>query len=419
MMVRAVASAKAKEYSSARRYLERVLALPSNSEQKADAYYWLSEISETTEEKRDHLQSALAYNGAHHRARKALAILDGKIQAEEIIDPDNYRQRSPSEPVVSNGERFVCPKCGGRMTFSPDGESLICEFCEQEKADQKKAELIETDFVIGISTSAGRNKALATLSFECTACGAIYLLPPETLSLTCPHCDSAYAITESETRELIPPEGIIPFKYSTEKARKLARSWVREVHTPDKAPHLSDFTGIYLPAWTFDIAGYVRWRGTEYEEEHFIEVSGKEIISYDDIFIPASAPLPPYFSQLLKQFHADDVVPYKAEYTATWLAETYKISMSDAALEARSVAFNDAKKTLSKTEKLRGITGLRFASDEITLASYKLVLVPVFLGHFTVNSESHALTINGMTGTVFGPKPPGRLKKFAKWLLED
>ena len=93
--------------------------------------------------------------------------------------------------------------------------------------------------------------------------------------------------------------------------------------------------------------------------------------------------------------------------------------MSDAALEARSTAYNDAKKKLTRKEKLRGVSGLRFASDEITLASYKLVLVPVYLGHFTFNAETHALTINGMTGTVFGPKPLGKLKKFAKWLMEE
>jgi DNA-directed RNA polymerase subunit RPC12/RpoP len=419
MLVRAVAAAKANDIDEARRYLEWVLTIPATSDQKADTYYWLSEISQNREEKRDHLESALAYNNAHLRARKQLAILDGKIEEDALIDPDSYRQTVPVDPQEVGGERFVCPNCGGRLTFSADGDSLVCEYCEQAKLNQEQAQLQETDFVVGISTAAGRNKALATLSFKCKACGAIFLLPPETLSLTCPHCDSVYSITETETRELIPPEGIVPFQFEAVEAAKLARAWVRKHHAPKKSIHLSRFTGIYLPTWTFDVAGYVRWRGRIYEDEAFLEVNGKEVIDFDDIFVAASAPLPPYFTELLAQFTADDVCPYKTEYTANWLAETYKISMSDAALEARSLAFTEAKKMLAHKDELRRISNIQFASDEILLASFKLVLVPVWIGHFSMNSVTHDLTINGHTGTVFGPKPPSKFKKVVDWLLSD
>ena len=273
--------------------------------------------------------------------------------------------------------------------------------------------------MVGMSTAVSRNKAVATLSFECTACGAVFLLPPETISLTCPHCDSAYAVKETESRELIPPEGIIPFKFEAEEAEKKARSWVQKQFSAKKPPRLTTITGIYLPAWTFDLAGYVRWVGSEVENEVFCEVSGKEIISYDDIFVPASAPLPPYLKLVLAEFEAADVLPYKPEYTATWLAESYKISMSDAALEARLLAFTDAQKKLRKSDKFRQITGLRFASDEIIIASFKLVLVPVWIGYLRFDGKVQDLMINGMNGTVYGPKPPGRIQKFAKWLLAD
>ena len=132
MLVRGVANAKAGEVNSAQKYLDRVLGIPSTSDQKADAYYWLAEICGEPEVKRDHLQSALGYNGAHHRARKALAILDGKITPAEMINPDSYRQSVPGDPLSVEGDRFVCPQCGGRMIFSPDGDSLVCEYCAQE-----------------------------------------------------------------------------------------------------------------------------------------------------------------------------------------------------------------------------------------------------------------------------------------------
>jgi hypothetical protein len=419
MLVRAVAATKAEEFKEARRYLEWMLTIPSTSDQKSDAYYWLSVISHDPDEKRSHLQSALGYNGAHHRARKQLAILDGKIKQDELIDPDRYRQPVPEDPQAVEGERFGCPNCGGKMAFSPDGARLVCEYCEQGNPGQQQDRLQETDFVVGISTAGGRNKAVATLSFECRSCGAVFLLAPETLSLTCPHCDSAYSISKSETRALIPPEGIIPFKFAAVEAAKLARSWFRKTYSSKKSAHISSFTGIYLPAWTFDVAGYVGWRGQVYEDDSILNVSGKEVILYDDIFVEASAPLPPYFQQLLKQFTAGDVRPFGPEFTASWLAETYTISMSDAALEARSLAFKDAKKTLARKDELRRISNIQFTSDEIVMASFKLVLVPVWVGHFSVNSETHDLTINGHTGTVYGLEPPGKLEKLVTWLLGD
>jgi DNA-directed RNA polymerase subunit RPC12/RpoP len=417
MLVRAVASVKAGEIETAERYLHRILGIPSTSDQKADTYYWLAEISKNPEEKRGHLKISLGYNSTHHRARKALAILDGKINPAEMINPDSYRQPVPDGPLAADGERFVCPQCGGRMIFSPDGESLVCEYCEEEKISAGIIGIQEIDFVVGMSTAVSRNKALATLSFECKACGAIFLLPPETISLTCPHCDSVYAINETETRELIPPEGIIPFKFDAEEAEKLARGWVKKQFSLSKVPRLAALTGIYLPAWTFDISGFVGWKGTEYENERFYEISGKEIISYDDIFVAASAPLPAYFNELLAEFSAQDVLPYKAEYTANWLAETYKTSMSDAALTARLLAFTDSQKMLSRQEKLRHVSGLRFTSDEMMIASFKLVLVPVWIGHIKIDRQDHELTINGSSGRVFGPKPPGKLQKLAQWLL--
>jgi predicted RNA-binding Zn-ribbon protein involved in translation (DUF1610 family) len=419
MLVRGTAAAKAGDTDEAKRYLDWMLSIPATSDQKADAHFWLSEIAQTKEEKRDHLESALAYNGAHHRARKSLTILDGKLAEDKIIDPDSYRQPVPEGPQGVEAERFVCPNCGGRMTYSADGESLMCEYCEREKRNDHTSQVRESDFVVGISTTAGQVKALATLSFECRACGAIFLLPPETLSLSCPHCDSAYSITKTETRELIPPEGIVPFKFEATEAVKLARAWVRKVHAPKKTPHFSRFRGIYLPAWTFDVSGYVGWRGRIYEDETYLTVKGKEVINYDDIFVPACTTLPPYFDQLLAQFSAEDVQPYQADYTANWLAETYNIAMSDAAIEARSLAFKDAKMVLARKDELKRISNLQFTSDEIMMTSFKLVLVPVWIGHFTLEGETHDLIVNGYTGTVFGPKPPGTLKKLANWLLGD
>ena len=89
LLVRAIATAKANEFKSARRMFERILRLPSTYEQISETHYWLSEISENREEKREHLELALSHNPGHRLARKKLAIIDGKLDESKIIDPDN------------------------------------------------------------------------------------------------------------------------------------------------------------------------------------------------------------------------------------------------------------------------------------------------------------------------------------------
>ena len=63
---------------------------------------------------------AEAHDLQHARARKSLAILDGKIKADPIIDPDKL-PLAPEGLRSASAERFMCPKCGGRMSFAPDG----------------------------------------------------------------------------------------------------------------------------------------------------------------------------------------------------------------------------------------------------------------------------------------------------------
>ncbi len=418
-MVHAIASVKAHENNLARRYLERVLSLPTSLDQKAEAYYWLSEISHTDAEKRENLILALSCDPGHHLARKKLAILDGKLRLEEIIDPDTFATEAPDSPQKSQGQRFECPHCGSRLIYSPDGQTLVCEHCEQEKRTLITKGIAETEFVLGISTALGHQKAQAVQSFECNACGAVYLLSPETLSLTCPHCDSVYANLKTQTRTLIPPDGIIPFKIDARKAYQQASDWIISNNPKIDSLNLSRLTGLYLPAWTFDIAGKLSWTGyISANDDTLIPVRNEGGIHLDDIFVAATSPVPPFFAEILAGFSPQDVKPYAAEYIAGWLAETYKLSMSDAAVEARSLAYQKAKAILIEQEHLKDIQKLQFYSDRMRLAAYKMVLVPVWLGGYTLYTERYPVTINGKTGQVFGDKPPSFLDKIADWLLE-
>ena len=86
LLFSAVTAVKSGEKNLARKYLERVFMTGRNHDLLADAWFYLSEISDDPVEKRKALEETLSYQMMHGRARRSLAILDGKIKADEIVD---------------------------------------------------------------------------------------------------------------------------------------------------------------------------------------------------------------------------------------------------------------------------------------------------------------------------------------------
>jgi hypothetical protein len=149
-------------------------------------------------EKRKALENCLSHDLHHTRARRALAILDGRIKADEIVNPD----RLPAAPEglrSADADRFMCPKCGGRMAFAPDGSSLVCDYCTRQHALGLGAkDEAEKDFIVAMATMKGHGKPLQEQAFHCNGCGAEFILPPKQISANCAYCDSPH-VGDSKT----------------------------------------------------------------------------------------------------------------------------------------------------------------------------------------------------------------------------
>ena len=140
----AIANIKAKDFSLARRYLERALDIADDHETRIWANYWMSQITDDLQEKRKYLEEVLAAEPTHPEARRALALLDGKI-----VNPDALPAQS-TETQNAKADRFACPKCGARMVFDGDGRTLVCEQCTSTQALNNSAPEFEQDFILFI-----------------------------------------------------------------------------------------------------------------------------------------------------------------------------------------------------------------------------------------------------------------------------
>ena len=180
-----IIDAKTGNRESARRYLDRAVYISNDHEVLAEAWFWMSEVLDDRLEKRKALENCLAHDLRHTRARRSLAILDGKLKADEIINPDKLPV-APTGLQDANAERFMCPKCGGRMSFAPDGQSLHCEYCSRnQKFTAQPGTADEKDFLIAMATARGHGKPLNEQVFHCEGCGCEFIMPPDQISSTC------------------------------------------------------------------------------------------------------------------------------------------------------------------------------------------------------------------------------------------
>jgi len=417
-----IIEAKAGEMGPARRYLERAINTSGNFDVISEAWYWMSKITEDPTRKRSALENCLSYDMRHARAHRDLAVLDGKLDASEIINPDAPAALS-TDPTQATADRFMCPQCGAKMVFAPDGVSLVCEHCTRNQNLLSQGEAEEQDFLIAMATARGHSKPVAVQVFHCQGCGAEFILPPDVISVTCAYCDSPHVVSLEDSRELLQPEGVIPLAYDQKQATRLLVDWVEQngIKPQEK---VDPPRGIYLPIWTFDIGGAIAYRGDRYEAEDgfrqrvqkVVHVNDEYPVYINDLPAPASRKISGHLAHLLPTFELSATRPYDPRYLANWAAEVYDVPMADASLDARSRAYTQLKRNLPGD--IASLFNLKTSSASLTIESFKLVLVPVWITKIPFNSKELLVLINGQNGIVQGDTPSKPRAGLFDW-LED
>ena len=299
-----IIDAKAGHRESARRYLDRAVYMSNDHDVLAEAWYWMSQVVDDAVEKRKALENCLAHDLQHARARRALAVLDGKLKADEIINPDQL-PLAPASLHAANADRFMCPKCGGRMSFAPDGEALVCEYCSrnQKFSVAQPGTANEKDFIIAMATARGHGKPLNQQVFHCEGCGCEFILPPNQISYTCVYCGSPHVVNWESEEELLAPDGIIPHAFDQQRAIKLLVEWVESNQIkPEKKVALP--RGVYLPLWSFDLGGVLDYVGEKVDDSEIqfnsrhkkmVRVKDSYPVQVNDLPIPASRKLSAVF----------------------------------------------------------------------------------------------------------------------------
>lgn len=433
ILVRGIAAAKAGDKAEARRYLERLLSeYTATRDEKARAHIWLTELADDPAEKRTHLEYALTFDPTNAVARRGLAVLDGRLKPEDIIDPDRQPTQgqvagaseaadaSESEtPQPVDARRFICPQCGGVMAFEPGERPLRCTYCGQQQtvfSALKDGLLVEEhDFVVALATVKGHALPAGMHVCQCEGCQAKLVLARE-LSMHCPYCGSSHVV-EIKAQEIVQPEGIIPFAVTAEDAQQTFRRWLDKNVKGDQI-RTTRVRGLYLPAWTFDISKEMRWRGVEPENDRYGRAQertheGSYYLLEDDVLVPATHTLPQDLIGVFDKFLVKEAVPYDSSYLANWPTALYDISVSDASLRARQIVLKKGKKAahMQAIARAPNIQNFQTLPSDISVLSYKLLLLPFWIANYRHEDKVYTVVINGQTNRVSGQKPSGLLKK--------
>lgn len=415
LLRQAIIHAKAGEYEAARRYLLRALDLADDRETRVWANYWMSKVVDDPAQKRAYLEETLAYEPTHPEARRELAILDGRLKPEAIVNPDALPAPS-REPQRAQADRFTCPKCGGRMVYAPDGRSLYCEYCTRNQILSSQTVQQEQDFILTMATAQGHQVSVAVQMLTCQGCGAQFVLPPQELTSTCAYCGSNHVVRGSG--QALQPDSILPMRLNQRQAVQALVGWVKSQRIQPERK-VQPPRGMYLPLWTFDIVGTIPWSGyivrskrydTLVEEREFVQ--GEKEIFFDDIIVPGAPKLADLLPKIAALFQMNEAVPYDRHYLAGWPAEQPQTSLAQASLEARQQAAFRARALIERDFVSDYITGLTYNTARVSVATFKLVLVPLWLTTLPFEDGEFPVLIDGVRGNVYCELPSRGLRGF-------
>jgi hypothetical protein len=258
----------------------------------------------------------------------------------------------------------------------------------------------------------------------CQNCGAAASLPADSLTFTCAFCGSNKVVQRQAPQDVLRPRFVAPFEIETRSCAEIAAKWLGSswVVPADlrQASRLGNFTGIYLPYWTFDAETRASWKAEvghtrteryyqngEWKERTVIDwrwESGKVRQTIDDLLVPGTQRVSLNLLGQIEPFDLNALAPYSPEYLAGFQAQAYDIPLETAWDAGRQRMRDQTRQTCqsqASTSRIRNFSmDLDFANE-----GWRYILLPVYLAAYTYGRETYQAMINGQTGAIAGQRP--------------
>ena len=324
---------------------------------------------------------------------------------------------------------FTCPRCGAATAYDPGAASVTCGSCGtpqyfQAQVVGRAAEVDE--FRVDVLDREARGWGRERRELHCDACGADLSLAANDLSATCAFCGSTRVVARAATDAGLRPRFLIPFKVPAEACHKLAQEWLGRgwMHPAGLAAAAgsAQFTGLYLPFWTFGARVAADWRaevGYEVQRRYFdahdakwktkTEIewrwqAGRVVVPVNDHLEAATTKISATLLGRVATYDLNGLVAYDPAFLAGWQAQAYDRPLATAWENARAHMREAARQACQGDIGSPHVRNLAVAAD-FEDERWRYILVPAYLAPYRFNDKLYQLLINGQTGAVVGQKP--------------
>ncbi len=348
----------------------------------------------------------------------------------------------PAQETAAVG-KHPCPECGGNLEWNAAKQALACPYCGTTSAWQPDTTansagntISEQDLEAALRDPANqRSWNQEKREVQCQSCRAISVFVDGRVAQRCDFCGSPAIVPHEAMGDAITPQSILPFKFSEGQIRSQVRAWYgNRWFAPNrlKTAALTDtLTGVYLPYWTFDAHASAQWHAeaghyyyttetyrdsngnTQTRQVQHVQwepASGQLQHFFDDDLVPGTVGLHAELLRKIEPFPTTrDLVPYAPEYVRGWTVERYQVDLRRAAGKSRQQM--DATLHELCARRVPGDTYRNLVVHaHYQGRTFKHILVPVWLIHYTYGAKTYQIVANGYTGTLAGEHPYSWIK---------
>lgn len=334
--------------------------------------------------------------------------------------------------------QLPCPTCGGELGYTATKQVINCGHCGYIKPFSQANDLVVEQCLERASQQMAHftAKAINKKVIDCQGCGSQIMIEDDKVSVRCNFCGSKKVNETAIDKNLIQPQGILPFKIDKKVASQKFKDWIKTGwFRPNKLKELAalgDVHGIYVPFWTYDAETQTYWSGEAgyyyYETETYTDSNGEQKTKqvrhtrwqygsgnfqhfFDDILIVASKGLPDSVIQQIYPFQLDEVVNYSNALVVGWEAEIYSLDV----LEGYKIAEKEMDRTLDDmaSSRLGGDTQRGLSTDIRKWdQTFKHIILPIWICSYKYKEKTYQFAVNGQTGKIEGNKPFSAVKIF-------
>lgn len=319
-----------------------------------------------------------------------------------------------------------CPSCGAELVYDPATGKLKCPYCgtEEEIETKLSAEIdLENLFIQRAHTWSTETKA-----FRCVNCGAQTVISKKEISKCCAYC-GASNIIESDEMSGMRPDAVLPFILTKEDAGVRATAWAKKkFFAPRKFKQSlspENINGNYNPAFTFDANAHCKYSGRlgkyyyetrtvngkqqQVRKIRYFNISGLYDAFFDDVLIQASDKIEQKTLDKIQPFDTNFSQEYSPNYLYGFSATQYTRDGKTCWNSAKNVMYARAKNQILSKYTYDVVDCFEMEID-FRNVTYKYVLLPLYIGHFSFKEKLYNFFVNGRNGNATGKVPISPVK---------